>query len=269
MSNWHQINAQRIRFINYGERVIGSNLKAFRKSLLKRGEELGGVDLALSEISEANIRDIFTDSYIKIYQSTGSSFAMNTMVKLKKSKGAMIRKDESEMYETLYMEHMRQFALTRCAERIGSVTRSYYKDIEELTKQIVLEGSNQGWGAAKIAREIEKRSGAIDKVRAMRIARTEVVSASNEGAWIGADNSGFETVKIWNASPSEASREWHIDMNGVQVDHDKTFTVITNEGVADEMAYPCDPSGSAANVINCRCSCDYTTKEDFIGNLIN
>jgi hypothetical protein len=93
------------------------------------------------------------------------------------------------------------------------------------------------------------------KARALRIAKTEVMTASNQGSLLAANLSGTQKEKKWiTAYPGIAKTERHniLGMNNQTVPLDQPFDV---GGVL--MMYPGDPAGGAENVINCNCSLSY------------
>ena len=103
--------------------------------------------------------------------------------------------------------------------------------------------------------------GEIHRWRALRIARTEVLSASNEGMMMGAAEMGEAMTKIWLSTgypgPGGHMREDHEAMNDVAVDVNEPFTLP--DGV--QMDYPGDPDAPPEHVINCRCSIAFEVKK--------
>lgn len=91
--------------------------------------------------------------------------------------------------------------------------------------------------------------------RARTIARTTVVGSAN-----GATHDAYETVqekigplaKEWIATSDERTRDTHWEADGQTVGYDEPFEVGD-----DLLQYPGDPSGSAEEVINCRCAVAY------------
>jgi hypothetical protein len=49
----------------------------------------------------------------------------------------------------------------------------------------------------------------------------------------------------------------HFHMDGIKVAYDEKFNVKTKNGGFEPMLHPCDSSGSAGDVINCRCTLGY------------
>jgi hypothetical protein len=85
----------------------------------------------------------------------------------------------------------------------------------------------------------------------MRIARTEVVSASNFGANQAAMDSGLDLEKIWlhpgHPGPAGYNRDDHQSMNGVAVPMNEDFVL------PDGTLMPFPGQGPAKHTINCRC----------------
>ena len=90
----------------------------------------------------------------------------------------------------------------------------------------------------------------ITDVRATRIARTENAKATNRGAWGQAQDMGIYQSKEWIAFGDSKTREAHsyaMSLGVVPMDYG-----FPGESGAT-LQYPGDPSGDAADVINCRC----------------
>jgi len=102
------------------------------------------------------------------------------------------------------------------------------------------------------------------KWQALRIARTETTFAMNAAKEIAGNTSGVLMEKIWIGRNDGRERSSHIFANGQKVDQDEKFSVG-----ADKMKYPGDrENGSAAEIINCRCTFGYVAKRDERGRLI-
>jgi uncharacterized protein with gpF-like domain len=96
--------------------------------------------------------------------------------------------------------------------------------------------------------------------RAVVIARTETIKATNFGAVMGAKKSGFQTEKLWISSRDARTRRiprdtWgHLQMNGQIAQIDEPFKVPNRNGNHDSLQFPGDPKGVASDVIQCRCT---------------
>jgi len=91
-------------------------------------------------------------------------------------------------------------------------------------------------------------------VASLRNARTMVTGAENLGrldSYERLEEDGVVMKKVWIATPDDRTREWHLDMDGQEVDLDEPFI----DGNGNELDYPGDPTCDAPETIyNCRCS---------------
>lgn len=90
--------------------------------------------------------------------------------------------------------------------------------------------------------------------RAVMIARTEVIGANNAGGYSAAratsqvlNTDESQVVKEWLATSDGRTRETHADADGQQVLGLEAPFIVGGEG----LQYAGDPSGSAAEVVNC------------------
>lgn len=102
---------------------------------------------------------------------------------------------------------------------------------------------------------LDKLVEAVEEVMAGRIqssaetiARTECIGAYNAAGDIVRDEVGV-TKKEWVATNDDLTRQSHVDADGQVVDQNEEFDVG-----GDRLAHPGDPDGTAAQIINCRCS---------------
>jgi len=113
-----------------------------------------------------------------------------------------------------------------------------------------------------ISRMIAKKIGGNSaKSRAMTIARTETHKAANVSqftrAEMAATDSGLDVQIEWISTNDGRVRDSHRSTNGQIVAIGEKFNVG-----GTKMKYPSDPSGGAANVINCRCVLGYHVPEE-------
>ena len=118
------------------------------------------------------------------------------------------------------------------------------------------------------------RGAGITDYRAELIARTETGRAANIGSMVGATSTGLVTVKEWIAAKDNRTRRIprdqfdHLNMDGTKIPMDATFKLQNKKGGFDLMLHPCDSSGSAADVCNCRCTLGYEAQRDKNGKLL-
>jgi uncharacterized protein with gpF-like domain len=93
----------------------------------------------------------------------------------------------------------------------------------------------------------------MSALRANIIARTETHTAANYGAQQAAELTGLNMKREWVSAQDDRTRDTseadHVDADGQTVGMKEPFTVS-----GEKLMFPGDPSGSAANVINCRCA---------------
>lgn len=129
------------------------------------------------------------------------------------------------------------------------------KDQRWNTRQInssVLQGILQGESMDKIAERLKPIMNNNQK-SAIRNARTLVTGAENRGrldSYKELEEQGLILKKVWIATTDDRTREWHLSMDGQEVDIDENFI----DGNGNELEYPGDPSAEPETVYNCRCS---------------
>lgn len=144
------------------------------------------------------------------------------------------------------------------------------KQINSQLFQGILQGESINKIANRIAPEISKafdftgKSGKelkslVKKNRdsAIRNARTMVTAAENKGkqdACEKAQSDGVILVRRWVATGDERTRDWHAELDGVEVGVDEPWVNTLPDGTEDELMYPGDPEADPANTYNCRCT---------------
>lgn len=147
--------------------------------------------------------------------------------------------------------------------------------VTETTKRQILavleQGQKQGWGIERMVTELENLD-AIMGYRARRIVRTELGIAANFGHNLAAEEVDFEVDKEWITANDHRVRDSHRKMDGQLIDTDLHFEVPVYKGKTligeERMSGPGDPSASAGNVINCRCTIALVPRRDENGDLV-
>ena len=123
----------------------------------------------------------------------------------------------------------------------------------------VTSGILQGKSIDGIAKDLQGRIFDMEWSSAVRAARTAVTGAQNAGRqdqYEKAAEMGIKVRKRWIATKDMRTRHEHGMADGQVVDVDEPFIVG-----GEEMMFPGDPSGSAWNVYNCRCTMRTVEKE--------
>ena len=118
----------------------------------------------------------------------------------------------------------------------------------------VLQGILQGESMDKIADRMQTVTD-MNGVSAIRNARTMVTGAENAGRidmMHKAATDGVIMRKRWIATTDSRTRDWHRDLDGIEVDMDEPF-----QNDFGDIMFPGDPTADGANVYNCRCTLGY------------
>jgi hypothetical protein len=124
---------------------------------------------------------------------------------------------------------------------------------ENQIRRIIRSGIDEGLSVSKIGSNIRTMAAPMSALRANIIARTETHTAANFGAQQAAELTGLKMMREWVSAQDDRTRDTseadHVDADGQTVGMKEPFTVS-----GEKLMFPGDPSGSAANVINCRCA---------------
>jgi hypothetical protein len=234
---WKQFDRKRWQFERWAQGV-------FRKALLATIRPITEADSAEQALQRVDYLDggAIEQAYLDVYGRVGSWFALDAQKSLK-SYGAVF---QTKSDETVFDRRMRNYVAINLRDRLQGVLDT----TTNRARRKLFEGIQNGDGIEVIAREMVRAgSGIADVKRARVIARTEIISASNKGSLEGAKDTGIPLKKEWLATRDNRTRIEHAEADGQAVLMDEDFIVM-----GEEMEYPGDPSGSASNVINCRCT---------------
>lgn len=126
------------------------------------------------------------------------------------------------------------------------------KVTREKVRAVVDEALRQGYSIPRIAKQL-RQAYAFSKKRAVMIARTEVISASNAANHFAVagqvDTRRFD--RVWLATRDDRTRDTHKEADGQRQPWGTPYKVGDSE-----LMFPGDPSLDAAaeEVINCRCT---------------
>ena len=161
---------------------------------------------------------------------------------------------QTDLFTYLMLAYLEQKGLNRVAKEITQTTKNQIQ-------QYLMKSVEEGLTMQETIKLL--RTAGITDYRAEMIARTETGKAANYGSMIGTAATGLVTMKEWIATKDARTRRVppdsfdHFHMDGIKVAYDEKFNVKTKYGGFEQMLHPCDPSGSAGDVINCRCTLGY------------
>lgn len=202
-----------------------------------------------------------TKLYIELYQEVGNKFAKWYAQNFDK----YITKNIDVEYEDIWNEKFAYIGNQVAGARVVSVGGNRKKEFVKVLKRYMADPEFQSMNEVQAGRILRKKFKSMSVSNAKRIVRTESTNAANYATNQSAtDVFGKENLqKEWIANLDERVRIDHAEANGQIVDMDKNFLVG-----GEELSYPGDSRGSAANVINCRCTNAPFPKEEIIEGAI-
>ena len=146
-----------------------------------------------------------------------------------------------------YVQRVRDYLERVGGEKITQISDTTRQDIVRILQNMVDEGE----GIEAMAQTLREHTDGVSLMRGRRIARTEVIPASNAAVDAGAREADVALEKEWITAIDGREREHHKEADGQVVDMDSLFRVDH-----EELEFPGDTShgASAGNVINCRCA---------------
>jgi uncharacterized protein with gpF-like domain len=151
-------------------------------------------------------------------------------------------------YDKAVTDWVRTYGAVKVTEISGTTATQAMRIINDATAAGIAAGENEVAVGRAIMQQMREAGSPISQLRARMIARTEAHTASTAATHEAAIALDFPTRKEWIASKDDRTRESHRLADGTTVQMGEAFVV---EG--ESLQYPGDPSGSAANTVNCRC----------------
>lgn len=196
------------------------------------------------------IADSYTDEitavYYALYEDIGMDFARRSSRSLSAASAVKAEGDEASWLR-MVREYVAQIGATRVTQ-VNETTK-------EMIRQVITQALDESMGAYEASELLKERWLGLSTTRAERIARTEIIAASNHGTLVGVSNVISPLNKVWISVIDNRTRGMeprdkfnHVVMNGVSVPRDEPFDVQ-----GESMMFPGDSSmgASAANTIQC------------------
>lgn len=188
---------------------------------------------AVTSILEALKSDRLADELVPLFNERATKWANRQLEEL----GAEITFDARN---PLIKEHMEKFA----GEKIVAINET----TREAVRSSLLEGVRAGEGIAQLERRVGDVFDHATKVRARRIARTEVVGASNAANLSAFEQSGLVQGKEWLSVQDSQTRDTHALLNGTIIPINEKFETVNGHKAMAPGGF-----GIASEDINCRC----------------
>ncbi len=210
-------------------------------------DEMRGVNL-----NQKPLDDLFLD----LYTDVGSTFAKLSYNNLKQHM-ALETKQAPD-----FVERMATFASTG-HDRTRVIAINQGKEIQRLIGKALEEELGIAQAGERVKELVTQN---INTYQAERIARTEILSASNFGSVEGAKSTGLPLMKQWISVLGDSTRNGHSTAHGTVVDlYDENGGDGVFEVGGEFLRFAGDPNGRPDNIINCRCTQVFLTKEEALG----
>lgn len=237
----------------------------------------------LDEIDESTVNQIagrvhqlitgeaIAEAMVTTIDTVAPFFASQTMEDVKKAMGEDRQLKQDIPTDEEWIARVNAILGTQAGIRITSITDASKAEAVKIIQEVLKEGAEQGLGISQLSQllrdELTKRWGIVSTYRAARIARTEIVNASNLGSLAGAAESGAPLLKVWLSTRDNRTRRSppgrfdHYSKFPTGPDGEEQELRDPYVKTGESLQYPGDPIGSAGNVINCRCTQFYEPKE--------
>jgi hypothetical protein len=221
-----------------------------------------GIRLAESELSQTILNQQLQKPLLEMYREVGLYHGKQTNRRLKQEAGQKAL-GQNEQWMADIIRILRETLLEYATFGVSQTLRDHLL-------LVLSDGIKNELTVDELVKIFQKNT--FTKMQAERIVRTEVGRAANTGVAVASESFGFVMVKEWFAFRDQRTRgrkpkdkKDHYHMDGQVVDFVDDFR---DPRSGERIAYPLAPSGSAAMVINCRCTWASTPKRDANGRLI-
>jgi hypothetical protein len=233
-----------------------------------------GIEAAINSLDSVQINQHLAPPIRDIYKTVGLYFANKTIHDLKQSEKKGIGFGFNDEFLRDILNYFARYLLNKAVLPISETMKS-------IILNILTEGQQNGWGADKIAMQLE--SDELTLTRARLIVRTESNKAMNYGQLLGESKSEWESTKKWIAANDHRTRHSHRFIDDTVIDFKDRFHVPIYKTVGgvrgkkkgiemqigyDLMTGPGDLHASAGNICNCRCTLSFAAKRDADGRLV-
>lgn len=260
--------------INRLDDVYGDALTDIERKAKKLQEEIEELDkLAKLSISDEEKEVLLSRKRAKVYQKQYQEALKKQVAEILDKMHTEEFKTVSEYLDKCYEEGfvgtmydlqgqgiplimpIDQESMIRAIQLDSKISKGLYsrlgEDVTKLKRMIasdISRGISTGMTFKQIAKQMELKSN-IGYNNAVRIARTEghrIQCQAGMDACYKAKEIGADVVKQWDATLDARTRESHQAVDGQIRELDEKFS--------NGLMFPGDPSGGAAEVINCRCA---------------
>jgi HK97 family phage portal protein len=128
-------------------------------------------------------------------------------------------------------------------EKMFEIADLVDQPVSDRLRATLQEGISAGESVDKLADRV-REAFSVERVRALRIARTEVAESFNGGRFATMKEAGVEKLE-WLSARDDRVRDSHVDVDGE--------IVVLGDRFSNGLLYPLDPGGPPEEIVNCRC----------------
>jgi len=209
--------------------------------------------LSQGQINSADVQVFFKEStLIKMYSEMYSKVGLQFAKWYSKNFDKLISKSVNfKDYESIWQANFAFIGVQVGGQRVTSVSGTAKQTIISVIQKLIKDPEFQIQGEKVKAKILRTQFNKFSTYQARRVVRTETTNAANYATWKSASDifAGQDMQKMWMAGRDARVRPAHQAAHRQVVDFNKPFIVG-----GQALKWPGDPSGSASNVINCRCS---------------
>ena len=221
-----------------------------------------GIRKAQADLSQTVLNQQLQKPLLAMYKEVGLFHGKQTNRRLKAEVGAKAL-GQNEQWMADIIRILRETLLEYATFGVSQTLRDHLL-------LVLSDGIQRELTVDEIVRILERDT--FTRMQAERIVRTEVGRAANTGVGVVSEGFGYEMTKEWFAfrdlrtrGVNRKDKKDHYHMDGQVVDFEADF-IDPRSG--ERIAYPLAPGGSAAMVINCRCTWAAMPRRDARGRLI-
>ena len=186
----------------------------------------------------------------RLYSDTGVAFARVTYQEVT---GKSRKADLEDVWMQEMIAFIREFGGVKIKSITGTSREIAQRILRDLAETVVIpEGLGIEETSRLLQRSFKRNYVQTTLARARVIAQTEVLTASNKGSHVGAEEAGAK-VKIWQTSgiADPDGKDRHVGYVGL---HGQERAMLDKYDVGGYLAdFPGDPNLPAGEVVNCKC----------------
>jgi len=161
---------------------------------------------------------------------------------------------DTSAVDDIWRDSFGSFGSAVGAQRVTLVSGTAKKTLIDITQRLMRDPEFMTLGAVERGRILRNQFNRYSQYQSERLVRTEATAAANFATTQAAQTifPPEQMQKEWIASFDDRTRDTHSEADGQIVMANNTFLVG-----GQQMMFPGDTAGGAAEVINCRCSVAY------------